>query len=374
MNTHWYSSIDDLGAERIAPLEGSPVDFSYGLLRAMELSLWGDVRVRYLSIEEGRTVLGFLPVYYGTNIEFMAIMPTLMKRGYAALVEHMGLGQAYRVAVAGSLISDRGFIPLLPGCDRDAVLDRIVNGIDELAAEQKLHLGFIKDVHQDFPGIDRFRRRTDFVPCYSLPTVRVDTNFASKEDYIASLSPNGRSHARRTLKKVLQRYTIRYESDYADLIPRIYPLFRATYLKATYKLEEPPPAFFYECARAQPPGSEVILCEREGRIAGAYLIYFHGGQQLNKRVGIDYSDEESALVYNAINYHSILRGVERGIPLSYMGQSTYTPKLRMGGKLEDQFLFIKGYQLSVRLSLPIQQRWMNRYRAANIERVARYGE
>ncbi len=374
MHTQWYESIDGLGALRIAPLQGSPVDFSYGLLRAVELSLWGDVRVRYLSIEEGRTVLGFVPIYFGTNIEFMAIMPTLMRRAYAAIVEHLGIGQAYRVGVAGSLISDRGFIPLLPECDKDAVLDRMLDGVDELAKEQKLHLGFIKDVHQDFPGIDRFRRRTDFVECYSLPTVRVDTNFASENDYISSLSANGRSHARRTLKKAKQLFSIRYESNYADLIPQLYPLFRATYLKAPFKLEEPPPQFFYECARATPPGSEVILCERGNRIVGAYLIYFHGGQQLNKRVGIDYSEEESALVYNAINYYSLIRAVERGIPLSYLGQSTYTPKLRMGGKLEDQFLFIKGYQLGVRLSLPMQKLWMNRYCAAKIEPVAKYGE
>lgn len=372
MHTQWYDSIDDIGAARIEPLQGSPVDFSYGLLRAMERTLWGEVRVRYVAVEEGQTLLGFFPIYFGTNIEFMAAMPGPIARAYGALVEHMGQAQAYRVAVAGSLISDRGFVPLLPECDRNAVVDRIIAAVDELAAEQKLHLAFIKDVHQDFPGIDRFRA-ADFVECYSLPTVRVDTHFASEKDYIASLSANGRSHARRTLKKVAQEFSIRVVSDYADYIPRVFPLFRATYLKAQFKLEEPPPQFFLECSRVSPPGSELMLCERDGHIAGAYLIFWHGGQQLNKRIGIDYSEAESPLIYNALNYHSLLRAVERGVPLSYLGQTTYTPKMRMGGRLENQFLFIKGYRFSVRLSLPLQRLWMLRFRAEVVERAVKQG-
>jgi hypothetical protein len=38
----------------------------------------------------------------------------------------------------------------------------------------------------------------------------------------------------------------------------------------------------------------------------------------------------------------------------------------MGGILENQFLFIKGYDLGVRASLPLQKAWMWRYRAARV--------
>ncbi len=372
MHTQLYDTIDDIGPDTIEPLEGSPVDFSYGLLRAIERSLWGDVQVRYLCVEQGAELLGMVPLYFGTNIEFMATMPKPLRAGYAALVEHVGLGQAYRIAVAGSLISDRGFIPLQPGCDHAAVLDRMIVAIDEFAREQRLHLAFIKDVHQDFPGIDRFRA-ADFVETYSLPTVRVNTDFDSQQDYISRLTPNGRSNARRVLKKAAKRFTLRFISDYAELTPRIYPLLRATYLKAPFKLEELPPRFVQECAVANPPSSELLVCERDGEFVGAYLIFSHKGQQLNKRVGIDYRDPDSPLIYNALNIHSLLRAAERGIPLSYLGQTSYTPKLRLGGVLENQHLFIKGYRLSTRLSLPLQKRWMQRFRAQDIGRAVKQG-
>ncbi|MCA9706078.1 MAG: hypothetical protein KDK70_09545, partial [Myxococcales bacterium] len=353
-------------------LEGSPVDFSYGLLRAVERSLWGDVEVSYVCVEQGRELLGMLPVYFGTNIEFMALMPEAIKGGYASMVEHLGLGQAYRVAVAGSLMSDRGFVPLLPGCARAEVLDRMIAALDEIAREQRLHLTIVKDVHQDFPGIDRFRAAS-FVECHSLPTVRVDTDFSSTDEYVSRLTPNGRSNARRVLKKAKREFRMRFVSDYAELMPRIYPLLRATYLKAPVKLEELPPRFVIDCASVTPPSSELLVCERGDRIVGAYLIFFHKGQQLNKRVGIDYADPQSPLIYNALNIHSLLRAAERGIGLSYLGQTSYTPKLRLGGQLEDQFLFIKGHRLSTRLSLPLQRRWSLRFRAADVADAVKRG-
>jgi hypothetical protein len=117
----------------------------------------------------------------------------------------------------------------------------------------------------------------------------------------------------------------------------------------------------------------MLLCERGDRLVGAFMIYFYKGQQLNKRVGIDYSDPQSPLIYNALNMHCLLRAAERSIPLSYLGQTSYTPKVRLGGRLENQHLFIRGYRLSVRLSLPLQRWWNQRFRADGIESAVKQG-
>ncbi|HYC90807.1 MAG TPA: hypothetical protein VEO54_16440 [Thermoanaerobaculia bacterium] len=367
MKIVWHSSIDDIGAAALEPLEGSPVDFSHGLLRAMERSLWGDLAVRYLCVEDERGLCGFVPLYFGTNLGFMALMPKLIRLGYEWVVERFGLAMAYRVAIVGSLISDRGFWPLRPDADAARVLDRMIAAIDAFAREEHAQLVIIKDVHQDFPGIDRFRA-AKFMECHSLPTVRVDTTFQSERDYIAGLSANGRSSARRIIKKSEERFTFEFVADYAPLVPEVYPLWRATFLKAEFKLEELPPQFFVECAKSSPPESELLVCRRDGVIVGAYLALYHRGQQLNKRIGIDYRDPDSPLIYNALNMRCLLRAAERGIPLSYLGQTAYTPKLRLGGHLEEQFLFIKPYRFDVGLSLPIQRLATRRFRREIVER------
>ena len=114
MRAQVYESIDDLGSDRLAALP-SCLDFSFGLLRAMERSIWGELVVRYITVEDdGGEVLAFTPVYVGSNLNFNALLPKAIQTGYNALVASIGMAMATRVAVVGCLISDRGWIPMHP--------------------------------------------------------------------------------------------------------------------------------------------------------------------------------------------------------------------------------------------------------------------
>jgi len=85
-----FDSIDQIGWEAIEPLAGSPVDFSYGLLRAVERSLWGDLSVRYLAVEEDKAIVAFTPIYIGTNLNFNALLPRFIQRSYVSMVDSLG--------------------------------------------------------------------------------------------------------------------------------------------------------------------------------------------------------------------------------------------------------------------------------------------
>src|SRR5258706_8697268 len=115
MRTKVYESIDALGCGRLEPLD-TGLDFSFGALRAIERSLWGELLVRYLTVEsDDGTVLAFTPVYIRSNLNFNALLPKAIQTGYDAMVGYLGMAMATRVAVAGSLISDRGWIPMFRG-------------------------------------------------------------------------------------------------------------------------------------------------------------------------------------------------------------------------------------------------------------------
>jgi len=162
-------------------------------------------------------------------------------------------------------------------------------------------------------------------------------------------------------------FTLRVIEDFEEMIPRVFPLHRAVFLKAKYQFEELPPRFFVECARSTSPKSELVVCETaDGRIAGSLLIFYDDREQQNKRIGIDYSNAESGLVYNLLNYTGIQRAIARGIATLWLGQSSYLPKTRFGGVLEDQYLLIKAHDPMLKPTLPLQRWWMARYSAANI--------
>lgn len=365
-----YERLDDVGPDRLEALDGG-LDFSFGLLRAIERSLWGDLLVRYLTIETGGQAMAFTPVYVGSNLNFNALLPRAIQRGYDAMVRWLGTAAATRVAVVGSLISDRGWIPMHPAlADRQEAVRRLLAEIDRVAREHDAHLCMLKDIHRDFPAEERaLMRQAGYTEGWSLPTIRVDTGYASFDEYLSRhLSKNGRKHARKQFRKAQGRFSLRVVADFEHLVPRIYPLHRAVYLRAKYQFEELPPRFFVECARSTRPQTELVVCETpDGRIAGSLLVFYDEREQLDKRIGIDYGLADSGLIYNLLNYTGLQRAIERGLSTVWLGQSTYLPKTRIGGGLEDQYLLLKAYKPALKPTLPLQRWWMGRYSRESIQ-------
>ncbi len=370
MRAQVYESIDDLGSDRLAALP-SCLDFSFGLLRAMERSIWGELVVRYITVEnDGGEVLAFTPVYVGSNLNFNALLPKAIQTGYNALVASIGMAMATRVAVVGCLISDRGWIPMHPKLeDRQGALRLMLAEIDRVAKKHKAQLGMLKDIHCAFPSEERaVMREGGFAEGFSLPTIRVNTAYRSWEEFLTKqLTKNGRKHARKQFNKAEGVFTLRVFEDYEHLIPKVFALHRAVFLKAKYQFEELPPRFFAECARCANPKTELVLCERnDGRLAGSLLIFYNDHEQQNKRIGIDYDLADSGLIYNLLNYTGIQRAIARGLSTLWLGQSSYLTKTRLGGEIEDQYLLIKAYDPTLKPTLPLQRWWMARYSAANI--------
>jgi len=371
MRVRVYESIDDIGVHQIEAL-ATGLDFSFGLLRAVERSLWGDLLVRYVTVEadEGAMVLGFTPVYIGSNLNCNALLPKFVQNAYNALVTNMGLAMATRVAIVGCLISDRGWVPLRDDLkDRRGALQLILREVDKLSREHKAQLAMLKDIHCNFPTEDRaVMRSAGFKEGFSLPTIRVNTTYKSFEDFLnKQLTKNGRKHARKQFRKAEGLFKLRVVDDFEDVLPSVLPLYRAVFLKAKYQFEELPPGFFVECARSESPRTELIVCERnDGRIVGSMLIFYDAKEQLNKRIGIDYSIAESGLIYNLLNYTGIQRAIARGVETLWLGQSSYIPKSRLGGELDDQYLLIKAFDVTLKPTLPLQRWWMSRYSAAQV--------
>jgi len=356
-----FDSIDQIGWEAIEPMAGSTLDFSYGLLRAVERSLWGDLSVRYVAVEEDNAVVAFTPVYIGTNLNFNALLPRLLQRGYSSIVNSLGAAWGYSVAIVGCLMSDRGWIPMHPDCNAREVVALMLPEIERVARADGADFCIIKDILHNFPEIRQFVS-AGYVQAHSLPAISVATPFSSFEAYLQSRSKNGRKHARKNFRKATEsKLHLSTFKDFADLVPVIYPFFRQTFLKAQFQLEELSPAFFRECDASTHPQSEVVVCEKDGCPVGAIMILYNSRELQIKRVGIDYSQEDSGLIYNMMMYEGMKRAIELGIPNVSLGQSTYIPKMRLGGQMENVFIFLKGFSFSLHAGFPAQKLWLARY-------------
>ncbi|HEV2861426.1 MAG TPA: GNAT family N-acetyltransferase [Pyrinomonadaceae bacterium] len=361
-----HDTIDDLGPAAIEPLEGSPLDFSYGVLRALERSLWGDLSVRYLAVNDGGALAAFTPLFVGTNLNFNALLPRLVQSGYAALLDSMGVGAGYSVAVAGCPLSDRGWIPTHPEADPHAVVKILLPEIEAVARACGADFLMLKDIHEKFPETGQFLK-AGFVQTYSLPGVSLATPYGSFDEYIEHRTKNGRKHFRKNSRKAVERgLSVSFHEDFAELVPAVYPLFRQTFLKAKYHFEELSPYFYRECAASRSPRTELLVCEKEGRRVGSVMLVWNSREFAIKRVGVDYAHEESGLVYNVMMYEGMRRAIERGVPQVSLGQSTYVPKTRLGGVMQNLHLYLKGFKLSLHASFPVQRLWLRRYRSDRV--------
>lgn len=374
MQRNMYESIEQLSPESINVLTGSPLDFSHGLLRVVEKGLWGDLEVRYLTIERDGRILAMLPVYSGSNVNINALMPKGLQNGIDRFVRSFGLAQRTSFCIAGNPISDKGWIPMAEDAAGPELVAAMTEHVEQYASSLKVQLCLIKDIHDDFPADWKAAiEHHGFQRTFSLPTVIVNTDFPSFDDYISALKKNARKHARKTLRAAESLLEFESTTDYRHMIDQVFPLLRGTYLKAKYQFDEGNPAFVQACSEIQDMGTELIVARKNGQVVGALINFFRDGEQLNKRIGIDYRQEETPLIYTSLMYQGIRSAVERGCKRVYLGQSTYVPKMRLGGWLEDMYFYVKPYDPLLKLMMPLSKRWSADYMAHKVEAKALEG-
>lgn len=374
MKRGYYESVDDITSDVIDTFSGSTLDFSFGLLRAVEKSLWGDLSVAYLTIEDDNTILSFMPVYYGTNVNINALLPEKFQEVYNKIVDFIGSSIKTTFLISGSLISDKGWIPLLDGCDSSRVVGEMVDYIDKFSRSLNVKVCMVKDIHMSFPDVLMSKIEAQgFTKLYSLPTVIINTDFKDFDGYAASLSKNARKHARKVEKSADDKFEFQVIQKYSHMIDDIFPLFRSTYLKARYQFDEATPRFFYECSLSENPKTELIVCRYNGVIVGALINFYNDDEQLNKRIGIDYRCEHAPLIYTSLMYKGIRSAIEKDVKKVYLGQSTYVPKIRLGGEIEDEYFYVKAYDPLLRISMPWQKKYSENFKSERVLSLAAEG-
>ena len=206
MKTTIFNSIDELGEDFPSHFVGSELDFSYGLLKAIEKSIWGDLFVCYLVVEDNVGPAVFSPVFIGSNLNINTMLPRSIQEGYLKLVRHFGNHMKTRFVIAGSIISDKGWIPLrkdlLSNEDKaHSVVSHFLSSLDELAIAHRAKIAMVKDIHESFPEkIKSCFGENKYKALQSLPTVTINTDFIDFEGYMSSLTKNSRKHCRKVLK------------------------------------------------------------------------------------------------------------------------------------------------------------------------------
>jgi len=137
MDCKFHTSIEHLDQAAVTGIVGGNIDFSYSMLNAIEQSLPKDLLVRYCCIYDSvDSLVAFLPVYIGRNVNINALAPELIQRMYGRTLAVFGESAGLKVAVAGCLVSDKGIIPIHESYNHTELTSLIAKNIDDLCQQE----------------------------------------------------------------------------------------------------------------------------------------------------------------------------------------------------------------------------------------------
>jgi len=125
------------------------------------------------------------------------------------------------------------------------------------------------------------------------------------------------------------------------LVEEVYPLYRQTFERSSYRFEELTPAYFCDMLRAMGERAHLFVWRYQGRTVAFSLCMVHDGVLCDMNVGLDYSVALHLHLY-FITWRDIISwAMARGLKSYYTGPLNYDPKLHFRLRLAPLDLYVR---------------------------------
>jgi predicted N-acyltransferase len=244
----------------------------------------------------------------------------------------------------GSPFGENGIL----GIPQDAseghlLIDKIVQVMGRFCKENGIPLTIFKDfLEESTPLLDSLEQK-GFFKTESFPSVRLELNFNSLEEYYGSLSPSTRKDLRRKIKKAYSNHKIkiRVVESVEDIIDDVYKLYLNTYHAGDVKFECLTKEFFINVSKNLKPHTKYFLYYVEGRLAAFNLCFVYDHLLIDKFIGFDYEVAHQYSLYFVSWCFNIEWCLKNSIRSYQVGQTDYSPKIKLGGSLIPLYAYVK---------------------------------
>jgi len=223
------------------------------------------------------------------------------------------------------------------------IISLLLTGIKKISSKINFSLMIFKDfLKQDTLFLDALGKR-GYSRVESFPTVALELNFTSFEDYLKSLSSSDSKYLNRKLKQAHNRGKIEVKivKDVEIQIDQIFKLYENTYYKGVTKFEHLTKKFFLQVARDLSPHTRFFLYYVDGRLGAFNLCFVYNNFFIDKFIGFDYEISKQYNLYFVSQAYNIKWCLENSLCYYYSGQTNYETKLRLGGKLISLYAYLK---------------------------------
>lgn len=207
--------------------------------------------------------------------------------------------------------------------------------------KNKIPLFILKDYMEEKSSLlNPLVRKYGFFKTESFPSVTIELEFRSFEEYLKSLSYATRKNLRRKLKNTKADIEVKISDNATYLIDQIYSLYLNTYNSGKTKFEKLSKEFFLRISDFE-PHTKFFLYYIHGQLAAFNLCFVYDTLMIDKFIGFDYSLSKKYNLYFFSWCFNIEWCINNGIRYYQVGQTDYSPKIKLGGKLIPLYAYVK---------------------------------
>jgi hypothetical protein len=238
-----------------------------------------------------------------------------------------------RILMAGCLLGD-GKLGILPGVNPEFASDLLAEALQQFAHSEAVSLVTIKDFSPSLRPNLRSLVRDGYTRLDGFPSLRLDLNFTSVEDYMRQrLSRVTRKNFRRKLKKtaaVIPRIELEVRNDCVEIIDEIYPLYLNVAQRSDITFEVFTEEYFLEASLRMPERVRYFIWRQNAKTIAFSFCTIWEDTIYDNEIGLDYAVAHELNLYH-LTFHDILDWALRNHLRFYeTGPLDYEVKLHLG--------------------------------------------
>jgi hypothetical protein len=342
MHVEVAKSIDAFGCDEWNALFPHELeDWSY--YRAVERAALPGFEWRYFGVRVDGVLRAAVPAFL-IDYRLDTTLTGPLRRVTDAITRVFPRLLAQRMLSLGSPVAEichLGCTPGSSGAEQGALLGAILEKVEEYTKQQRVRMIAVKDAAAALDplwaagaGAHRLRRQP------GLPTAFLDIRFASRDEYLDTLSAGTRKDMRRKLKKAAA-LRVEWRRDIDDIRADVMRLYEATYERAVLDFEKLTPEYFSGVLREMDGRASCVSYWLDTRLVAFNLVLHDGARLLDKFLGMDYEYARDYNLYFVTWMENVRYCIAQRIPLYQSGQGLHREKLRLGSRLAANWLWYR---------------------------------
>jgi predicted N-acyltransferase len=227
--------------------------------------------------------------------------------------------------------------------DRARLSKALHSSLHTIARKNKASLVVLKDFPSHYRDALQTFSSNGYTRIPSMPLTRLELNYATFDDYLATLGKATRKNLRRKFRDAERagRIDLEIVTDITPHVDEIYPLYLQVHERSAMKFETLTRDYFCRLSRDLPEQTRFFIWRQEGRIIAFSLCFVHGDSIYDEYLGMDYQVALDLHLYFYTLRDIISWALQQGLRHYRSTPLNYDPKLHLKCDLVPLDLYVR---------------------------------